>query len=98
TNVRKHAAAQRVTIRLAARDGWVEAEVADNGRGFDAEPPRLAGVPRFGLATMRERAEAVGGAFTVASTPGEGTRVVVRLPIARPQPAMRGEPRAGSDR
>ncbi|HEU5432149.1 MAG TPA: GAF domain-containing protein, partial [Thermomicrobiales bacterium] len=55
TNVRKHAAAQQVMVRLVERDGWVEAEVADNGHGFEAAAPRLAGIPRFGLATMRER-------------------------------------------
>lgn len=83
TNVRKHAAATQATVRLSVRDGWVEAEIVDNGQGFVPRSPRADGVPRFGLATMRERAEAIGGTFHVDAEPGRGTRVVVRVPTVR---------------
>ncbi len=85
-NVRKHARASRATVHLSPADGMVELVIEDNGQGFD--PARLAreGWPRFGLQTMRERAEAIGGVFTVESTPGAGTRVTVVIPQD-----MRGE-------
>lgn len=80
SNVRKHARATRAHLRLRKAAGWVEAVVEDDGIGFD--PARLdpkAG-PRFGLATMRERAEAVGGRLEIASIKGCGTSVTVYLP------------------
>jgi signal transduction histidine kinase len=81
-NVRKHAAARRVCVLLAERDGIIEATVQDDGRGFDPAHPGGDGFPRFGLSTMRERAEAVGGTLQVVSAPGDGTRVTACIPIA----------------
>ena len=75
-NVRKHAAASRVSIGLEG-DTLV---IADNGRGFDLM--RLAsGTSRnFGLQFMRERAELMGGQLQIESRQGEGTRILLRLP------------------
>lgn len=53
------------------------------GRGFDPERIGHEGWPRFGLQTMRERAEAIGALFAVESQPGEGTRVCVTMPRAQ---------------
>lgn len=82
-NVRKHAAAARATVRLTSADGWVEARIEDDGIGFNeragAPGGRLA-FPRFGLATMRERAEAVRGTLAIESAAGQGTTVTVRIP------------------
>jgi nitrate/nitrite-specific signal transduction histidine kinase len=85
TNVRKHAGASTVQVRLAETPGGVEAVVQDDGRGFDPHRARGRGndaLPHFGLATMRERAESVGGALEITSSPGSGTRVLVRTPTA----------------
>ncbi|HEY0583585.1 MAG TPA: GAF domain-containing sensor histidine kinase, partial [Chloroflexota bacterium] len=82
-NVRKHAAAGQVEVRITAQHDLVEIVVADNGRGFTLATRNRGGddrTPRFGLATMRERAESVGGSLEIVSAPGAGTRVVVRLP------------------
>jgi nitrate/nitrite-specific signal transduction histidine kinase len=79
-NVRKHARATRVEVELAATGEAVELTIADNGTGFDSSALRRAGFPRFGLATMRERAEAIGGRLTIDTAPGRGTRVVVSIP------------------
>ena len=81
TNVRKHARAQSVDVRIAVRDGSAEATVRDNGEGFDPTLVQPVGGQRFGLQVMRERAEEVGGNVEVHSTPGEGTRVVIILPL-----------------
>jgi signal transduction histidine kinase len=97
-NVRKHAAARQAEVRLTQADGCLEAVVEDDGTGFDPGALGRTALPRFGLATMRERAEAVGGSFSVASTPGYGTRVTVRVP-SEPASATEGAlPRARADR
>lgn len=80
-NVRKHSGASRAEVLLERRNQHVFARVSDDGVGFDPELPRRRRFPRFGLAIMRERAESIGGRLEVHSTPGEGTRVEVTLPI-----------------
>lgn len=97
-NVRKHAATRRVVVTLTRRPNLLEAIVEDDGAGFlPAAIPRTA-LPRFGLATMRERAEAVGGSFSLTSAPAQGTRVVVRLPSQRSPAWGGGRARARADR
>ena len=62
-------------------DGEVIVEVVDDGCGI--EPARLRDPPagHLGLTGMRERATLLGGEFTVESAPGQGTRVVTRIPV-----------------
>jgi signal transduction histidine kinase len=79
-NVRKHAAAQRAEVRLERRDGCVTLTVADDGVGFDPAGLGRSEMPRFGLATMRERAESIGGKLRVGAGVGGGTAVVVEVP------------------
>ncbi len=79
-NVRKHASATRATVALSLGRGWIEARISDDGQGFDPVASARGVTPRFGLSTMRERAEAVGGILTVETTTGAGTTVAVRLP------------------
>jgi PAS domain S-box-containing protein len=78
TNVARHARATGVEVRLAERDGVVQLEIADNGRGIT--PAEVAGTRSLGLLGMRERAAAIGGEVRVEGGPGEGTRVIVRIP------------------
>jgi len=79
-NVRKHAAASRMTVssRMAGTD-WV-LEVRDDGRGFDAGAVAARGRRNFGLQFMRERAELIGARFEVRSRPAGGTVVVLSIP------------------
>lgn len=79
-NVRKHARATRVVLRLGAEHGNVRLVVEDDGRGFDLAALAAGGAGRFGLHTMRERAEGQGGQLTIAVAPGKGTRVAAVLP------------------
>jgi signal transduction histidine kinase len=75
TNCAKHAKARGVTIRLSADSSHLVAlTIADDGVGFDVERHGSAGL---GLLTMRERAEFLGGTFSLESKPGEGTRIQV---------------------
>jgi signal transduction histidine kinase len=75
-NALRHSAAGEVSLTLSRARGRVVLEVADDGAGFD---PELA-PPGLGLASMRERAAAVGGTLRVSSAPGKGTRVRLAVP------------------
>lgn len=77
TNARRHSGAKRIGVNLRLEGEEVWAEVSDDGRGF--EPGASKG--GVGLSTMRERTEALGGHLEVWSRPGEGTRVMVRVPL-----------------
>ncbi len=77
-NVRKHADATVVRVTTVCADGRLRISIADNGRGFQPELDEARG---FGLRSMRERATAIGGQFSVASRPQDGTSVVVDLPL-----------------
>ncbi len=81
SNVVRHADATTVTLRLAHVGPELRFVVEDDGRGFPAEqlPERLA-QGHVGLASQRVRVEAAGGTMTIASIPGEGTRVEIRVP------------------
>lgn len=81
SNVRKHAGASTVTVSFEVNGATLQVVVADDGRGFDQEQLPVRGWPRFGLQTMRERAEAIGGSFQVGSRPDQGTSVIVKLPV-----------------
>jgi signal transduction histidine kinase len=81
TNVRKHAKATTASVELRRNDGKLLLIISDNGIGFVQSGRSRTVFPQFGLSTMRERAEAVGGAFSVESTPGAGTTVKVEVPL-----------------
>jgi signal transduction histidine kinase len=89
-NARRHAGAREVVVRLDSVPDRLVVEVADDGTGIDPDA-----VPGLGLRSMRERAEELGGTFTVTST-SAGTRVVAVLPIAaadsRSEPDPEPEP------
>lgn len=81
TNVRKHSGASRVKVSFSLQMGQAEVEVEDDGRGFD--PTRATnGSPGFGLVVMRERAEELGGSLEASSSPGAGTKILVRIPVS----------------
>jgi signal transduction histidine kinase len=80
TNVVKHAQATRATVTVEETADRVRLTIADDGVGFDpAALPPLREPRGWGLLTMQERAEAVGGRFRVEAAPGQGTRVVVEV-------------------
>jgi signal transduction histidine kinase len=81
TNVRKHARARRVDVRIAVAGGRAETTVQDDGAGFDPALVQPADGRRFGLEVMRERAEEVGGSVQIHSAPGRGTRVAITMPL-----------------
>ena len=76
TNVRKHADATMVRVTMES-NAELRVRVADNGRGFRTSV-RTGG---FGLDSMRQRAELIGGHVTVTSAPRDGTKVEVVVPL-----------------
>jgi len=78
TNARRHSQSDKVRIELAEQNDRIRIEVRDWGTGFDPENIREKS---FGLGGIRERARLLGGRADVHSAPGEGTSIVVELPI-----------------
>ena len=78
SNVARHAHATTCRVSLAQRDSRAVLEIDDDGRGFNPGRSRSAGQ---GLRNMRERVEAIGGAFSIESSAAEGTTVRVELPL-----------------
>jgi signal transduction histidine kinase len=78
TNVARHARAGQVTVTLEEVAQEVRLTIADDGTGFEfSEKSETRSA--WGLISMRERAEAVGGRFQVKSAPGKGTRIMVAV-------------------
>ncbi len=78
-NVAKHARARNATVRLRSHGGQLQLQVEDDGCGCDADSAARSG--GSGLGGMRERLRLYGGRFQLQSTPGDGTRVLVSLPL-----------------
>ncbi len=82
TNALRHGAAERIVVSIENSDSAHQLSVLDDGSGFD--PLRIdAG---FGIVGMRERAELAGGTLAIDSAPGKATRVLLRIPVAGPEP------------
>ena len=83
-NVEQHAQAQNVSVQLGFEEQGVRVLVEDAGVGFEVppSPDDLAHSGHFGLLGMRERAMLSGGWLSLASAPGQGTKVEVYLPVS----------------
>ncbi len=79
SNARKHAAGRGVQVELTTQDGFALISVVDDGKGFDPDEERRRESSHFGLRTMQERAEAIGGLLVVRSAPGKGTRIELQV-------------------
>lgn len=79
TNVARHAQATEVDVSLRQRDGQLELNVRDNGRGITEK--ELANPRSFGLIGIRERVKIFSGINIIKGVPGKGTTVTVRMPI-----------------
>jgi len=77
-NIKKHAQARNVNITLSFMPDILALDVADDGEGFDTTLDGRG----FGLKTMSERAEELGGELIIESEPGKGTTIAVSIPIS----------------
>jgi PAS domain S-box-containing protein len=80
SNARKHSDASTLTVSAESDEVGVRVEIADDGRGFVPGETDPASLTHYGLASMNERAEMVGGWFHVHTEPGAGTRVEAWVP------------------
>jgi signal transduction histidine kinase len=78
SNAVRHARPQTVRITMTDQTAHWELAVADDGAGME-QGPELSARQGFGLASMRQRASAIGGEWQIASEPGQGTRISVRM-------------------
>lgn len=83
TNVSKHAGAKNVFILLERFSDMIKISIHDDGKGFDAEQchDRNFGEGGLGIFGMRERLSAVRGTFSIESTPGNGTKLLLEIPL-----------------
>ncbi len=77
TNAAKHARADAIIVTVEAGSGRWQVDVEDDGSGFDVESSHRG---HYGLGSMAERVELVGGACVIRSTLGEGTHVRLTVP------------------
>jgi PAS domain S-box-containing protein len=80
-NVARHAQARRVEVSVRAQDGGLQLAVMDDGSGFAPAVQRER--PSLGLASMRERVLLLGGELDIESAPGQGTTVLVWVPLGK---------------
>jgi len=91
-NVSKHSGTDEATVSLAQRDGELRVEVRDKGKGFDVNAKAGAGhAMSFGLFSIRERMQALGGSFKLESAAEKGTRATLVLPLCVEPPSVQAD-------
>ncbi|MFC1932539.1 sensor histidine kinase [Chloroflexota bacterium] len=83
TNVRRHALATEIGVKLENTRATVEMIIKDNGQGFDLVDLENSPPGYHGLKIIKERAEGLGGSLNISTAPGEGTEIRVSLPIEK---------------
>ncbi|KIL36257.1 histidine kinase [Cohnella kolymensis] len=78
SNVLRHSRATKMDIVLQRRGETVRLGIRDNGVGFDTHTKKQAS---YGMVNMEERVNELGGSLNIASAPGKGTRIEIRVPI-----------------
>jgi signal transduction histidine kinase len=99
-NVRKHAHASAAQVVFTFDAGRIQVRIEDDGVGFDVARLFQAEGQSFGLRSMRDRAEALGGTLRILSAPGRGTRVIIEVPCESTSAGLRwtehGNPQRGA--
>jgi signal transduction histidine kinase len=83
TNIRRHAFATEVEIKLKRTDETVDMMIKDNGQGFSLEKLKESPPGYHGLNIIKERAETLGGELNITTSPGDGTTLMVTLPLEK---------------
>jgi PAS domain S-box-containing protein len=83
SNIRRHAKASKAVVKLEAGRDNIRMSISDNGKGFEipGQINELARSGRLGIVGMSERAHLLGGELKIKATSGNGTRVLVKIPL-----------------
>jgi signal transduction histidine kinase len=81
-NIIKHANCSNAVLSMRVNNGELVLDIEDDGIGFDMLSLQKRNRHSFGLVGMRERAQTLGGVLDVDSSPGEGSKIIVRFPLA----------------
>lgn len=87
-NIVKHAKVEAAHIGITRLGDQIELTISDKGRGFDPSQQPAEGSSSFGLFSIRERLEFMGGKLTIESAPGLGTRCSIVMPIGKTEPMV----------
>ncbi|RPI04307.1 MAG: sensor histidine kinase, partial [Ignavibacteriae bacterium] len=79
TNVARHSKATRANVTLEMDNEELRVDISDNGKGI--EQSQIAHPESLGILSMQERARMLGGQISIASTPGNGTSIVLRVQV-----------------
>lgn len=79
SNISRHSEAKNIEIHLTWQDCLIIIQIKDDGKGFD--PAAVAQTQHFGMAIMRERIETMKGYFDLKTSPGNGTEIVIQIPV-----------------
>ncbi len=80
-NAWQHAQTDAISVSLWEEESHIHLKISDRGTGFDPAAQTNTDEVHLGLLSMRERAESLGGHFRLITAPGEGTTILVHLPI-----------------
>jgi signal transduction histidine kinase len=95
-NVVKHAQTPNACVEVTRRGDQVRIVVSDEGAGFDVTQLKASTLAHgFGLSSVRERLELMGGMLEIDAGPGRGTRITITVPRHIPRAETNGEPRLG---
>lgn len=94
SNTLRHAKATKMEIKLKLRADGVRVLLRDNGVGFDLDVQKQAS---YGLKTMQERVNEIGGSIHIMTAPGKGTKIEIRIPIVKEESGGHGEDGNGID-
>lgn len=78
SNTLRHARAKEINVKLFTMQGQVRLRIVDDGIGFELEDEKMTS---YGLRSMRERVNELGGALDIYSSTGKGTQIEVRIPL-----------------
>jgi len=79
-NIRKHTEARKVSIEITAAGKEICAVIEDDVKGFALMPDEKEPAQGFGLHIMKERAREMGGKLRIDTAPGQGTKILLRVP------------------
>jgi two-component system sensor histidine kinase DegS len=80
-NSQKYSGATRLDITMFANNDTVEFRMEDNGKGFNLDAVNKNSDTGIGLVNMKNRIQAIGGYYNYTTTPGNGVKLVLRIPV-----------------